>query len=132
MDHPIILFDGICNFCHSSVNFIIKRDPKCRFRFAALQSNAGKENLQQFKLSTTALDTLVLIQRNCCYVRSAAALRIARQLSGLWPLLFGFIIIPPFIRNWVYDFIARHRYQWFGKKEACMLPTPDLRERFLA
>ncbi len=131
MNHPVVLFDGVCNFCNASVNFIIKRDPKHLFRFAALQSDAGIKLLTQLGLSTTSIDTIVLVIGDQYYTRSSAALRIARRLSGLWPLLFGFIIVPAFIRDALYNLIARHRYNWFGKQDTCMVPTPEVRSRFL-
>ncbi len=128
---PIVLFDGVCNFCNGSVNFIIRRDPKKKFRFAPLQSEVGQKLLKQFGLSTTDLDTMILIDGDRYYSRSTAGLQIARRMSGLWPLLFAFIVVPPFLRDFVYNVIARNRYRWFGKRDACMVPTPDLRERFL-
>lgn len=127
---PVLLFDGVCNLCTSSVQFIIKRDPKRKFRFASLQSAFGQEVLQQHQLNTQTFDSLVLLDGGKIYQRSTAALRIARQLSGAWSMLFIFMIVPAFIRNAVYDFIARNRYKWFGKKEACWLPTPDLQALF--
>jgi predicted DCC family thiol-disulfide oxidoreductase YuxK len=131
MEEAIVLFDGVCNFCNASVNFVIDRDPEKRIRFAPLQSEVGQRLLKKFNLSPTALDTLILVEGEKCYTRSTAALRIAKRLKGLWPLLYLFILIPPFIRDAVYDFIARNRYKWFGKTEACRVPTPELKERFL-
>lgn len=127
----LILFDGVCNFCNASVNFIIRRDPKGVFRFAPLQSEAGKKTLQKFHLSTTDLDTMVLIEGDRFFTRSSAGLRIARRLTGLWPLLFIFIIIPKFLRDAVYNLVARNRYKWWGKRDACMVPTPEVKKRFL-
>jgi predicted DCC family thiol-disulfide oxidoreductase YuxK len=127
---PVLLFDGVCNLCTSSVHFIIKRDPKRKFRFASLQSAFGQNVLQEHQLNTQTFDSLVLLENGKIYQRSTAALRIARQLSGAWPLLYIFMIVPAFIRNAVYDFIARNRYKWFGKKETCWLPTPDLQALF--
>lgn len=127
---PVLLFDGVCNLCTGSVQFIIKRDPKRKFRFASLQSAFGQQALQQHQLNTETFDSLVLLEHGKIYQRSTAALHIARQLTGAWPLLYVLIIIPAFIRNAVYDFIARNRYKWFGKKEACWLPTPDLQALF--
>ncbi|HWP48861.1 MAG TPA: thiol-disulfide oxidoreductase DCC family protein [Candidatus Limnocylindrales bacterium] len=131
MDQAIVLFDGVCNFCNASVNFVMDRDPEKHIRFAPLQSEAGQRLLKKFNLSPTALDTLILIEGEKFYTRSAAALRIAKRLQGLWPLLYIFIVVPPFIRDAVYDFIARNRYSWFGKTETCRVPTPELKERFL-
>jgi predicted DCC family thiol-disulfide oxidoreductase YuxK len=131
MDYAIVLFDGVCNFCNASVNFIIDRDPKNRIRFAPLQSEAGKKLLQKLNLSTAELDSIVFIEGEKYYIKSAAVLRIAKMLQGFWPLLYGFIAIPPFLRDAVYDIIARNRYNWFGKTETCRIPTPELKKRFL-
>ena len=129
--HKIILFDGVCNLCNTSINFVIRKDKKDCFRFAALQSEVGKEYTTKFKINSTETDSIILIDQEKVYVKSTAALYIAKSLSGAYPLLFGFIIIPKFIRNWVYDFVARNRYKWYGKKESCMVPTPELKAKFL-
>lgn len=129
--HAIILFDGVCNFCNSSVNFIMKRDARGYFRFAPLQSPRGQELQERFGLETDRLETFVLVEGERAHLRSAAALRIARRLGGLYPLLYAFIIVPPFIRDFVYGWFARNRYRWFGKRDECMVPTPDMRDRFL-
>ncbi|MCC6288665.1 MAG: thiol-disulfide oxidoreductase DCC family protein [Chitinophagaceae bacterium] len=129
-DH-IILFDGVCNLCNSSIQFVLKKDKKKQFYFTSLQSNAGQQLLKQYQLSPNKFDSFVLIENNKAYTRSTAALRVVKKLSGLWPLLYIFIIIPPFIRNTVYDWVARNRYKWFGKSESCMLPTPELNARFV-
>lgn len=130
-DAAIVLFDGVCNFCNHSIQFIIKRDPKGYFKFGALQSEEGKAFLQQYGLSTDALDTIVLIENGKAYTYSTAPLRIVRKLSLPWPLLYVCILVPPFIRNPIYKWISRNRYKWFGKQESCMMPTPDIRKRFL-
>ncbi len=127
-EYPIILFDGICNFCSASVLFIIKRDPKGQFRFAALQSDFSKDLIGVADLT---MDTLLLVEDGVVYKESTAALHIARKLRGGWKLLYGFIILPRFIRDPIYRLISRNRYQWFGKKDECMVPTPELRARFL-
>lgn len=127
----IILFDGVCNLCNNSIIFIIKRDPKDTFRFAPLQEGKGAELIAKHNIDTSRTDSIILIENGKVYVKSTAALRVARKLKGAWPLLYGFIIIPTFIRNWVYDFIARNRYKWYGKKESCMIPTPELKAKFL-
>jgi predicted DCC family thiol-disulfide oxidoreductase YuxK len=129
--NPIILFDGVCNLCNGSVQFVIKRDPEGLFRFAALQSSQGQELMRQHNLDTSGLYSIIVVSGDKVWQRSRAALEIVRHLSGLWPLLYAFIIVPPFIRDWVYDRIAANRYKWFGKKEECMIPTPELRARFL-
>lgn len=129
--HKVILFDGVCNLCNGAVTYIIKRDPKDRFRFAALQSDIGQALTAEHKIDTSKVDSIVLIDNGKVYVKSSAALRIARFMKGGYPLLYGFMIVPNFIRNWVYDFIARNRYKWYGQKESCMIPTPDLKAKFL-
>lgn len=129
--NPIILFDGVCNLCNGAVNFIIDRDPEALFRLAALQSTVGQELLQKHNLKTADFDTIVLVEGDNIYSHSTAALRIARNLSGAWPLFYGFIIIPSPLRNVVYNWISRNRYRWFGKQESCRIPTPELRSRFL-
>lgn len=132
MDHqPIILFDGVCNLCNGAVQFIIKRDKKNYFSFASLQSATGQKLLYEHDLSLNDFNSFILIENNKAYTRSTGALRVLKKLNGLWALLYSFIIIPPFIRNAVYNYIAKNRYKWFGKKEECMIPTPELRARFL-
>ena len=127
----IVLFDGVCNFCNASVHFIIDRDPGNRYRFAALQSEIGRRLLVQHGLPPDACDSIVLLEGDRCYVRSTAALRIVRRLRWPWPFLYVFIVVPRFLRDVAYSFIARNRYRWFGRSEQCRLPTPQLRQRFL-
>lgn len=127
---PIILFDGVCNLCSASVQFIIRNDKKGLFRFASLQSESGKHLLEQFGLKGD-MGSVVLLENRKVYQYSTAALRIARRLDGGWPLLYGLMIVPPFIRNGVYRFIAKNRYRWFGQKQACWVPAPALQSRFL-
>jgi len=128
----VILFDGVCNICNSSVNFIIDRDPKKEFRFAALQSETGQRLLSSIPATSLQdFDSVVLIEGDRVYKKSTAALRIARRLPGIWSWLYIFIIIPKFLRDPVYDLIANNRYRWFGKKDSCRIPTPELRSRFL-
>lgn len=127
----IILFDGVCNLCNGSVQFVIKRDPNGKFRFASLQSDFGQQVLAREGLPAGKLTSFILLEDGKMYQRSTAALRVARQLPGAWALLYAFIVVPPFIRNAVYDFIAANRYRWFGKQESCMIPTPELRARFI-
>ena len=131
LTHSIILFDGVCNLCNGAVNFVIKRDPGNVFKFTPLQEKQGVLLLKKHAIDAQKLDSIVLVENKKVYTKSSAALRIARKLSGLWPLFFVLLIIPSFIRDGVYDFIAKNRYKWFGKKEQCMIPTPDLREKFL-
>ncbi len=127
----IILFDGICNLCNASVYFIIKHDKKEQFLFASLQSDAAKEILLQYNSKKIKFDSIVLIEKNEIYEKSTAALRIAKSLSGGFKFLYLFIIIPKFIRDWVYNYIAKNRYKWYGKKESCMIPSPKLINRFI-
>jgi predicted DCC family thiol-disulfide oxidoreductase YuxK len=126
----IILFDGVCNFCDSSVKFIIKRDPKGYFKFAPLQGETGRNLLKEFDL-TENLDSIVYIEDNRFYKKSAAALRICKSLKGAWRLFVILKILPSPIRDYFYDIIAKNRYKWFGKKDSCMIPTPEIRSRFL-
>lgn len=126
----IILFDGVCNLCNNSVQFILKRDTKYMFSFASLQSDAGQRLLQQHDIPKNT-DSFILIENGKVYDRSTAALRICKHLKGFWKLCYLFIVIPKPIRDYMYQFIAKNRYKWFGTKTACMLPTPDLRKRFL-
>ena len=130
-EKAIILFDGVCNLCNGAVTFVIKRDPKDRFRFAALQSEIGEELIHKYGLKDKGLDSIVLIEGEKAFVKSSAALRIARKLSGLWPLLYVFTILPRFLRDPFYNLIARNRYAWYGKRESCMIPTPELRAKFI-
>lgn len=130
-DTAIILFDGVCNLCNASVQFIIQHDKKNHFKFASIQSEAGQKLLKKYSIDTSATDSIVLIENNRTYVKSTATLRIAKHLNGLYPLLYGFIIVPAFIRNGIYDLIAKNRYKWFGKKEACMIPSEELRSKFM-
>ncbi|MEX0778833.1 MAG: DCC1-like thiol-disulfide oxidoreductase family protein [Balneolales bacterium] len=127
----IILFDGVCNLCNSSINFVIDRDPNRRFRYAALQSLKGKQLMSDLDFNAQELSSIILIENKHIYRKSTAALKIARLLDFPWPLLYGFILVPPFIRNLVYDIIARNRYKWFGIQNECRIPSAGLRELFL-
>lgn len=132
MEYSIVLFDGVCNMCNSSINFIIDHDPKKKFRFAALQSEIGVEIMQKHGIDPSKFDSVILIENNNYFTKSTAALRIARQISGIWPIVYYcFIWLPPFLRNVFYDLIAKNRYQFFGKMDACRMPTPELKSRFL-
>lgn len=134
MNNPpqhIILFDGVCNLCNNSIQFVIKHDKRRLFRFASLQSEIGQKLMSQHHLSSATTDSIVYIENNQAYIQSAAALRISKHLNGIYPLLYCFIVVPPFIRNAVYNLIAKNRYKWFGKRESCMVPTPELKELFL-
>ena len=131
LSHAIVLFDGVCNFCNGSVNWIIARDRRGYFRFAALQSGVGDELLQRYGSDPSALDTLVLIEGVGVYTKSTAGLRIVRRLRPPWPALYALAIVPRPVRDFLYDWFARRRYRWFGKREECMAPSPEVRERFL-
>ncbi|MFO0947475.1 MAG: DCC1-like thiol-disulfide oxidoreductase family protein [Planctomycetota bacterium] len=128
---PVLLFDGVCNLCNSSVLFVLDRDVKKQIRFAPLQSKEGERLLKQFQLSNQDLDSMVLVRGDRFYKRSAAALRIAMMLRFPWPLLAIFLLVPPFFRDIGYNWVARNRYRWFGKTDQCRIPTPELRQRFL-
>ena len=131
-ENAIILFDGVCNFCNGSVNFIIDRDPQGYFKFAPLQSEVGEKLLAENGIDKNVTDSVVLIEKGKVYTHSTAALRVARKLSGAWSWFYGFVVVPKFIRDFGYKLFAKNRYQMFGKQDACMLPTPDVRSRFLA
>jgi predicted DCC family thiol-disulfide oxidoreductase YuxK len=126
-----ILFDGVCTLCNRFVQFVIARDPSARFRFGALQTAAAAALLRDAGAPMPLPDSMVLVTGGRLYVRSAAALRILRHLRFPWPLAYVFIAVPPFVRDAVYDYVATHRYRWFGRRDTCMVPTPDLRQRFL-
>ena len=126
-DERIVLFDGVCNLCNGFVRFVLRRDPRGRFRFASLQSDAARRLLGP----DGPRETIVLVEAGKTYVKSAAALRIAGGLRFPWPLVAVFTAIPRPVRDRLYDWVARHRYRWFGKRDACMLPTPQTRGRFL-
>ena len=128
---PIILFDGVCNLCNASVQYVIKHDPQALFNFASLQGETGQQLLKEYNLPANELNSFVLIRDNKAYTRSTAALTVAKELAGITKLLYGFMIVPSFIRNAVYDLIAKNRYRWFGKKDSCMIPTAELKSRFL-
>lgn len=130
--HAVILFDGVCNFCNSSVQFVIKRDSKRYFRYAPLQSEFGQNQLKRYGLPLESFGSFILIEDDKAFTRSTAALRVARKLSGAWPVLYGCIVIPAFLRNMVYEFVAQNRYRWFGKRDACMIPTAEQRALFLS
>ena len=128
--NPIILFDGICNFCNSSVNFIIENDKNDVFRFASLQSDFTKELRNTINIPDE-IDSIILILNGKCFTKSDAVLEISRNLNGFWKLFYAFIVIPKFIRNFFYDIIAKNRYKWFGKKEVCMIPSEEIKSKFL-
>ena len=132
MEPAILLFDGVCNFCNDAVRFVVPRDPAGRLRFASLQSETGREIQQRFGLDPEDLDTVVLLDGERCHTKSGAVLRVARRLGGAWPLLWALWLVPSPLRDWAYDRFAERRYAWFGRSDECLVPTPDVRERFLA
>lgn len=127
----LILFDGVCNLCNNSVQYVIKRDHKNIYLFAPLQSKVGQQIIEQFQIDTVKTDSILLYTNGKLYSKSTAALKVAATLGFSTNILSIFIVIPAFIRNWVYDFIAKNRYKWYGKKEACMIPTPELKSKFI-
>ena len=130
-ERRIVFFDGICNLCNSSINFIIDRDPLVKFRFAPLQSDLARELLCKYEINTENLESLVYYDGKNIYRRSRAVLEIVKRMRRLWPLLYVFILIPAFVRDIIYDFVAKNRYKWFGHQSACRVPTSELRARFL-
>ncbi len=128
---PVILFDGFCNLCSSTVKFIIKHDKKAQFLFASQQSDAGKKILLQISAKKVKSESILLIDNQQIYKESTAALRILRALGGLYAVCYVFIIIPPILRNALYKIIAKNRYKWFGKRTTCLVPTPELKKRFI-
>jgi predicted DCC family thiol-disulfide oxidoreductase YuxK len=131
MTNPIILFDGVCNLCNGSVHFILKRDKAGVFRFAALQSDAGREQLQRFNLDEQSMTSIVLVEEGRHFEKSEAALRILKRLGWPFKALYALMLLPRPVRDLGYDLIARNRYRIFGKRDACMMPTPEIRARFL-
>ncbi|WP_250436377.1 thiol-disulfide oxidoreductase DCC family protein [Hanstruepera flava] len=128
----LILFDGVCNLCNSSIQYVIKHDKKDHFLFAPLQSEIGQNIINHYNIDTSKVDSiLVYSEEKGISYKSTAALKIASKLGFPINMLSIFFIVPPFIRNWVYDFIAKNRYKWYGKKDECMIPTPELKSKFL-
>lgn len=130
-DH-LLLFDGVCNLCTGVVQFVIKHDKAARFSFASLQGPVGEAFLRKHRMPTDTYASFIYLRKGRVLSRSDAALYIARDLGSVWALAYAFIIVPRFIRDAVYDFVARHRYKWFGRTDTCMLPTPELKARFVA
>lgn len=127
----VILFDGVCNLCNGYVNWMIDHDLKNQFKFASLQSDYGQQKVAELGLQGDYLNTIVYYENGRGYTHSSAVLRILKQLGGIYSLLSIFLLVPPFIRNFVYNLVARNRYNWFGKRESCRIPTPELKARFL-
>ena len=131
LENPIVMFDGECNLCNGLVKFIIRRDPRGKLRFAALQSEAGQRLLERFQFPRQNWDSFVVVAGERLYTKSTAALFMVRHLKGAWPLLAILLVVPKPLRDAVYSFVAKRRYKWFGRRESCMLPTPDIQSRFL-
>jgi predicted DCC family thiol-disulfide oxidoreductase YuxK len=131
IEHPLVIFDGVCNYCCGVVNSIIRKDPGGIFRFAPFQSDAAKRILEKYNYPADSLDSFVLIDEGKLYTKSEAGLRVQKLLGGIHKLLYAFIAVPAPVRDAVYDYIARNRYKWYGKKEECMIPDPEMRSRFL-
>ncbi|MDR6844240.1 thiol-disulfide oxidoreductase DCC family protein [Flavobacterium granuli] len=132
LDKKIILFDGVCNLCNSAVQFVIEHDKNDVFRFVALQSELGQEILNHIGINSVNIDSIVLYEPGVAYYyKSSAAIQISENLDGFWHFGTFFKIIPAGIRNLLYDYIAKNRYRWYGKKESCMVPTPELKMKFL-
>ncbi|MDG1730432.1 MAG: DCC1-like thiol-disulfide oxidoreductase family protein [Algibacter sp.] len=128
----LILFDGVCNLCNGAVNYVIKHDKSNLFMFTALQSDIGKKIIEHYNIDTIKLDSILLYTpKKGIHYKSTAALKVASKLGFPINILVIFLIVPKVIRNWVYDFIAKNRYKWYGKKDACMIPTPELKNKFL-
>ena len=127
----VIVFDGVCNFCNASVDFVIKRDPQHKFKFSTLQSEPAQHLLKELGLSRDDFETFLLLERGQASTKSTAVLKIAKHMPGLWPLLYVFILVPKPFRDAVYDFIARNRYRWLGRAETCRVPTPTELDRFV-
>lgn len=130
-ENAIVLFDGVCNFCNNSVNFIIERDSDNYFKFAPLQTEVAGELAKKYGIDKENTDSIILIDDGQAHTHSTAALKIARRLDGFWSVFYAFIIVPKFIRDFFYKLFAKYRYKLFGKKDVCMMPTPEIRERFL-
>ena len=130
-DRHIIVFDGVCKFCNGAVNFIIRRDPNKMFRFAPMQSEAGQRLIEKYNADMVGVDTFLLIKNGVCFERTDAALEIAKDLSGLWPLCRAFRVLPRSFRDFFYRKLAVNRYQLFGRFDECMVPTPEIRDRFI-
>lgn len=130
-ENYILLFDGVCNLCISVVNFTIKRDSKEKFKFAALQSESGQALLKKFNLPTNDFGSFVFIKREKYFIKSSAGLNVLKEIGGVWKLFYFFIIIPSPLRDFIYNIVARTRYRIFGKQDTCIIPTPEVKQRFL-
>lgn len=132
LNYLVVLYDGECNLCNNTVKFIIKRDKKKKIKFAALQSEYAQRIFREKQIKQDYIESIILLYNNKLYYKSYAALTIFKYLAGLWPVMYIFIIIPKFIRDYIYDYIAKNRIKWFGKTETCLVMTPELKKRFIA
>ncbi|HTL80610.1 MAG TPA: thiol-disulfide oxidoreductase DCC family protein [Bacteroidia bacterium] len=130
-DRAIVLFDGVCNFCNARVNFMIRHDKKDFFRFAPIQSEHARKIFRENGLPENYSDSFILFENGKIYQRTSAALRISKHLDFPWMLFYPLVFLPPFLRDWVYVIIAKNRYKWFGKRDSCMVPTEEVRKKFL-
>jgi len=128
---PVVLFDGVCNYCNTMINFIIRQDKKKKYLFATLQSEFGQRTLQRWNLPANSFDSFLVLDKGKLYSKSTAALRLYNQLPWYWKWTQLFWLFPKFLRDAVYNVIAKNRYKWFGKRKECMIPTPELKNRFL-
>ena len=131
IQNPIILFDGVCNVCDASVKFILARDKSEKYLFASLQSDTGQELLKKFGLPTEKFKTFALVENKQIFTKSTAALKVAKELSGVWKFFYVFIYLPVPVRDFFYDLVSKNRYLIGGKKHSCMIPTPEIKKRFL-
>lgn len=127
----ILLFDGYCNLCQASVKFILKHERNNYIYFTSLQSPIGIDIQNHYSINHKKIDSFIFIENNNAYIKSSAAIRVSKYLKGFYPFCLWLLIVPPFIRNWIYDYIAKNRYKWFGKKESCLVPDENLAKRFL-
>jgi predicted DCC family thiol-disulfide oxidoreductase YuxK len=127
----VLLFDGVCNLCNSSVKWVLLRDKKGEFKFAAIQSEAGQSLLKSFGLDNQPLESVILISGRQAYIKSDAAIKVASKLGGIWTIALFFRLVPRPVRDAIYDWVAKNRYRWFGKQEQCLLPQPEWKDRFL-
>lgn len=131
-DKKILLFDGVCNLCDSAIQFVIKHDKKDVFRFVPLQSELGRNIIKHLGIDTSKVDSMLLYEPGVAYYYKAqAAIRISRYLGGIYGMMGIFSVLPRGFLDWVYDYVAQNRYKWYGKKESCMIPTPELKAKFL-
>ena len=131
MQSPIIFFDGVCNLCNNFIQLIIRNDRKEKFLFCTIQSDFARNFFLENKFSSQDSDSVILYMDGTFYTKSSAALRIAKSMNGLWPIFWIFITIPSPIRNWVYDFVAKNRMKWFGRRSECIVPSTENKKRFL-